>query len=121
MRSRTQKRRVSLIFNKLLKAELYNGTDWTLTDVDVIVRHPDADMKKLPNETRDEFQLRILKGATRRFRLELSGEKSEHVNKPTLKPFTTGEFFGDIDDFLEKTDTNTAWSWDIVSARGFKE
>ncbi len=31
--------KVSLLWNKLLKAELYNGTDWTLTDVDVEMRY----------------------------------------------------------------------------------
>lgn len=98
-----------------LKAELYNGTDWTLTDVDIIMQYPEANMKRLPNETRDDFMIRNLKGVMRRFRLELRD------SKPTLKPFTTGEFFGDIGDFLKNIGTNTVWSWEIVSARGFKE
>src|SRR5439155_18661827 len=36
--------KVSLLWNKLLKAELYNGTDWTLTDVDVEMRYPDPNI-----------------------------------------------------------------------------
>jgi hypothetical protein len=110
----------SLVFDKFVKVEIYNGTDWTLTDVDVILRHPNDNMKKLPNETGTDFQIRSLKGDTRRFRLELSDGKSDLHNKPTLKPFTTGEFSGDLGGFMETVSTNTAWSWELISALGFK-
>jgi hypothetical protein len=110
--------------SKFLRAELYNGTEWTLTDVDVVVLRP------------------VGKGDTlipRRFRLNLCETAGQ-----CFKPFVNGEFEENIGDFLDFNNTNEVFSsqgdygvkmvqgeygettndtfsWGIVSARGFKE
>lgn len=97
---------------KTINSELYNGTDWTLTDVDVAVSN-----KK--------------KGQERRFRLAIWDKKVEWQKdargpnstktRVTLIPYATGEFEGDIGDFLDGVETKEDWSWGIESARGFKQ
>lgn len=91
-----------------LRAEIYNGTDWTLTDVDVVATKA---------KTQDK----------RRFRLEIwDWEKNTKI---TLQPYSTGEFAGKTGDFLDAPKAalldgpetkGDDWSWGIVSARGFK-
>jgi hypothetical protein len=110
--------------SKFLRAELYNGTDWTLTDVDVVVFRPVGKGDML---------------VPRRFRLNLRDTTGQF-----FKPFVNGEFEENIGDFLNFSDTNevflaqgdygvkmvqsengvttnNTFSWGIVSARGFKE
>ena len=99
------------VTDKVLKAELYNGAEWTLSDVDVVAAKKG--------------------GAERRFRLELwetkyEWEKDAKIPKTvktklTLRPFATGEFECNVGDFLDGIATKDDWSWTIVSVRGFKE
>ena len=86
-------------------AKLYNGTAWTLTDVDVEVSRPKKG--------------RIDEMITRRFRLNVSDTDGQY-----FKPFKYGEFeekFGDFLDGIDTNDTKNSFSWEVVSARGFKE
>ena len=96
---------------RTVNAEIYNGTDWTLTDVDVVVSN-----KK--------------KGQERRFRLEIWDRKVEWQKdarvptqtktRETLIPYGTGKFEGDVGSFLDEVETSEHWAWYIESARGFK-
>ena len=97
---------------KTIQGEFYNGTDWTLTDVDVIVT------KK---KTWD----------TRRFRVEIWDAKFEWQKdarssnatqtKVTLKPYGVSDFKGETGDFLDGVESKDDKSWSIESARGFKQ
>lgn len=88
---------------KYTTVKLYNGTTWTLTDVDIDVARTDSKSGIL---------------TTRRFRVSLSD-----ADKQYFKPFKYGEFqeqFGDFMDGIDLNDT-TNNSIEIVSAYGFKE
>ena len=95
---------MSLNWRKLLKAELYNGTAWTLTDVDIELLRPVDTSGRM---------------TTRRFRMNAFDKDGQ-----SFKPFANREFEENIGDFLDginTNDTNNAFSWNVVSAHGFKE
>jgi len=96
---------ISITDYNFTTAKLYNGTAWTLTDVDVEVSRPEKG--------------RIDEMITRRFRLNVSDTDGQY-----FKPFKYGEFeekFGDFLDGIDTNDTKNSFSWVVVSARGFKE
>lgn len=87
-----------------IAAKFYNGTDWTLTDVDIEILRPEGTNGKV---------------ITRRFRLNVCDTSGQ-----CFKPFKNGEFRENIGDFLDginTNDTKNAFSWGVVSAHGFKE
>lgn len=90
----------------MIKVSLYNGTDWTISDIDINIKLVKANV-------------------VRRFRLELWGtewDKDAKIRKPKqfpLKPYTTDELEGQIGDFLGG-DASGDWTWEQVSARGYK-
>jgi hypothetical protein len=88
---------------KYTTVKLYNGTPWTLTDIDIDV-------------SRTGSKSAIL--TTRRFRVSVCD-----TDKQYFKPFKYGEFkeqFGDFMDGIDLRDTTNTFI-EIVSAYGFKE
>jgi len=90
-----------------IKVSVYNGTDWTVSDVDITITL-------------------VKTKEVRRFRLvhsELEWDKDgkrQNWKQVPLKPYTTGDFEGDIGDFLSGVASPDDWSWGIDSARGYK-
>lgn len=107
---------------KRIHTKLYNGTAWTLTSVDVEIT------KFTKSKVSSYYQTNIDK---RRFRLEMWEKKVEwpkDAKIPTtsktkiyLIPFATGEFEGDVGDFLDGFTSDDKWDWTIISARGYKD
>jgi hypothetical protein len=110
--------------SKFLRAELYNGTDWTLTDVDIVVLRPVGTGDRLIPR---RFRLNLCDTAGQCFKPFINGEFEENVGD-FLDPNNTNEIFSSQGDYGVKMvqseygeTTNNMFSWGIVSARGFKE
>lgn len=89
---------------------IYNGSDWVLLDMDVMVT------KTKPDEKR-KFRLRFVE-KKRNENFKIGSELYIYSDLP-LKPFSSGEAqvsSGDFAEGLKKED----FSWGIVSARGYK-
>ena len=110
--------------SRFLRAELYNGTDWTLTDVDIVVlRTVGKGDRLIPRR----FRLNLCDTAGQCFKPFINGEFEENVGD-FLDPDNTNEIFSAQGDYGVKMvqseygeTTNNMFSWGIVSARGFKE
>ena len=97
--------------SKTFEAELYNGSEWTLMDVDVVISKKKSWDK-------------------RRFRLEVQEKKVEwqkdakgpniSKTKISLRAYAFGEFEGTVGDFMDDLTSKEDYSWGIVSARGYK-
>lgn len=101
----------ALCIDGVFSAELYNGSEWNLTDVDVSLT-----LTK--------------KSETRRFRMEIkerrpewqSGAKIPNVSttKITLSAYAAGEFQAPVGRFMADVSSKDEYTWTLVSARGFK-
>ena len=110
--------------SKFLRAELYNGTDWTLTDVDIEVLRPVGTGGRLIPR---RFRLNLCDTAGQCFKPFTNGEFEENIGD-FLDPNNTNEIFSVVDDSAVKMfqseyadTTNNTFSWGVISARGFKE
>jgi hypothetical protein len=83
----------------LITLELYNGSDWTLTRVDL-------EVFKTPKDAPRE---------TRRFRL------TAPPSDPAIKPYSTANLEAPVGDFLSGIKDKTEWGFSIPEAFGYKE
>lgn len=97
--------------NGVLTIELYNGSEWTITAVDVEV----------------SIMLTNAQPTGRRFRMTIPTADPLH-NKPEgappnsiVKPYSTAEMTATVGDFLDKVDDKSSWSWQLLEAFGYKQ
>jgi len=89
---------------------IYNGSDWVLLDMDVMVTITKPEEKR-------KFRLRFME-KKKNENFKMNSELYLYSDLP-LKPFSSGEVLvssGDFAEGLKKED----FSWGIVSARGYK-
>jgi hypothetical protein len=95
-------------------ADLYNGTEWTITRVDVAItkkKEQTSESRRFrlsPPETSSEFDPATTK---------IVEKKIEPV---PARPYSKGVFQAEIDDFLNGAQKGE-WSWSIVEVFGFRE
>lgn len=88
--------------------DVYNGTEWTITGVDVTLTN-----KKTSNSRR--FRLSPLK-----VRYDRETQKTVDIKSAPMQPYSKGVFNADIGDFLAGAE-KSEWSWALVEAFGFRE
>ena len=88
--------------------QLYNGTDWTITRVDVALTK---------TKTSDSRRFRLSPPETK---FDYETAKRLPIKIAPMKPYSKGTFEASIGDFLEGTEKGD-WSWNIVEAFGFRE
>jgi hypothetical protein len=96
------------IYQKVFSTQLYNGTDWTFTRVDVILRN---------TKTFNSRRFRLSQPETK---LDYETAKRLPIKIALMKPYSTCTFEAPIGDFLDGLEKGD-WSWDIVEAYGFRE
>ena len=92
--------------------ELYNGSDWTILDIDAVVtvtktnktRRIRLDCVKAIDVTRDEWK---------------EGDPIRRYEPLAIKPYSTGSLKGSGADFLKDLGKDDV-TWTLVSARGYK-
>ena len=88
--------------------QLYNGTDWTISHVDVT-------LTKI--KTSDSRRFRLSPPETK---LDYDTYKRVPIKVVPLKPYSKGTFEASIGDFLEGI-PNGEWSWSVTAASGFQD
>jgi len=99
-------------YNGTFSANLYNGTEWTLTRIDVVlVRKKEPQEQKrfrlAPPETTTDFDPTTMKLVEKKV-------------TPLVKPYSQGDFRGEVADFLNGAESGE-WTWGIVELFGFRE
>ena len=99
-------------YDGLIIAELYNGSDWTLTRVDLeVVKTP----KDAPRETR-RFRMTVAQPRSSSY-----GTRQAPPSDPAIKPYSTANLEAAIGDFLTGFKDKTEWGFSISEAFGYKE
>ena len=98
--------------NGTFSSDLYNGTEWTLTRIDVVVVR-----KKEPHEQR---RFRLAPPETTTDIDQTTMKLVEKKVSPLVKPYSQGDFRGEVADFLNGAESGD-WTWGIVELFGFRD
>ena len=97
----------------MLTAEIYNGSDWTLTRVDLnVIKSPRG---------RDREERRYQLGVAPPKPPNQYAPRPTQPLDPTAKPFSTVTFEASIGNFLDGVKGATDWEFNIPEAFGYKQ
>ena len=88
-------------YNGVVAAEVYNGSAWTVTSVDLEIFKAPAGAPRV----------------YRRFRFTTVSSSPSDV---ALRPYTTGNFQAPVGDFLAEIKDKTQWGFTLPEAAGYK-
>lgn len=97
-------------YQSSFSADLYNGTDWTVSRVDVIITNKSESrrFRLSPPETAAELDSTTMKVIKKK------------IDPAPAKPYSKGRFEAEVGDFLKEAKQGD-WSWKLVEVFGFRQ
>jgi len=90
------------------KAEIYNGSEWTLTSLDVEI------FTTAGNKPRETRRIRLIPAAS-------TPESSKLPAEQVIKPYSTVQLQAAVGSFLDEVKGKEDWGFSLSDARGYRD